>query len=1038
MADDEIIITPLRSFYREIASAIRIKYDDEELAMTPSEFPSYIMDIPEQSGAGGQTDPTTIIEGKVRKVVNNTATNVKSYTFAFCDKLTTATFPECLSIGDSVFYSCPRLRGLSLPKVEYIGKYAFQSCNSLSLVYLPECLSIDDYAFAACTKLETISFPKVETVGQNAFNNNTALYSISLPNCKSVSSYAFQYCNGSSFTSIYLPECENIGYYAFRSCSNLIDISLPNVKIIQSNAFASIGKIRKINFPEAIVLGNSVIASDYYYPVFSSGTRISYLSEISLPKAQYINLFGGGITGTDYYNSLITSLSFPECKLLAGIVNFDGLVSLYLPKCITISACTNNDRLSDIDAPNLTTINYGGLSNCWRLSSLSRMPYLTKIDTYGFYGTGLVEVSNSTISYINPSAFGDCRNLKKVSLPNLTYFASFMFRNCMNLEEVYAPKVSYVAGNVFYQCYSLKELSLPKCYSISANAFAYCSNLSKLTFFGKISTFSSAQLSSTPFYKSSYLGYYGSIYVPSVYVSWWKSKVGNVYSDRIVALDSSIDEKYIFQEEFASSNISAIPEYKSQAEYILRNAFYSCSNLAEASLSTCIDIDMSAFDLCSNLLSIDFPNCENIDNYAFRSCSNLTTINLPKVKYLGSYVFWSCSKLTEAILPEVEYIGPGAFYRCMSMVTFSCPNLLSIGGFSLFSERWPAIKTVYIPKLKSIPDDFLEMTGVTSVTATACEYVGGQGFYSCGALREIDLPNCKYLSTNAFEWCWNLSSISLPVCSYVGAGAFNSCALPRIDLPMAEYIGEGAFGSCYGLSYVDAPNCASMGIAVFSGCRNLLSFNIPAFSLLTEIGNRAFYDCNKLSLPSLNLSQLTTIGASAFTYCSLIASSITSLELPNLEFIGSYAFGGSCYSISYISLPKLKTLGGAITNMNPMISVYLPQCQNISYLAFNEFLSAKTIVLPMAKSFTYSVGQNLSNLQSVYLLSTELPSIVSSYASSMPFYSCINLSIYVRQSMVSQYKELFAGSTGISWYSSRFVGITDEQVADIIAEAETW
>ena len=204
-----------------------------------------------------------------------------------------------------------------------------------------------------------------------------------------------------------------------------------------------------------------------------------------------------------------------------------------------------------------------------------------------------------------------------------------------------------------------------------------------------------------------------------------------------------------------------------------------------------------------------------------------------------------------------------------------------------------------------------------------------------------------------FSACRSLISVDLTNCEILEAGTFNYCTkLPSINLPRCSYIGGGAFAYCNSLEYLDAPACISMGSTTSSGfvdtggffrdCYKLTSFNIPGFSSLTSLGTCLFRCCYSLSLPSLNLSKMTYIGREALAYCSVIAPSITSLDLPELEFLGSSAFAGS-YEISHISFPKLKTLGGNImyTNMTPdlshrilMPSVYLPQCQNLSYSAF--------------------------------------------------------------------------------------------------------
>ena len=1051
MADDEIIITPIRNLYSDIASAIRFKYDDEYLEMTPAQFPSLIMDIPEQSGAGGQTDPTTIIEGKVRKVINNVATNVKSYTFAFCSKLTTATFPECKKIGASVFYSCPRLRGLSLPKVEIIDSYAFQSCYVLSMIDFPECREIGSWGFAYCSTLGEVSLPKVESISSSAFVSCQSLTSLSLPECKYLGLNAFFSCG---ISEIYAPKIEYVGQGALYAYSS------------------SVAGISEINFPECKTIGPMVLNSN----------AISKLTTINLPKASYIGLFSYLQFVDNQRNYNITELSFPEClEIMSAAPDFRALSKVYLPKCESIgnNAFIGCSNLTSVDAPNVKTVGSSAFRYCSQLSSFPRLSQLNYIWNNAFAFTAIPEVVNSKLSSIAAGAFYSCRNLSYVYLPNVSYGIS-EWGFCSQLKTFIASKVTYLWGATFAECTALEDIQLQRVSSVSYGAFRNCTNLSDIllpnlyilgdsVFYGctaleKVTLLNSIPSNSaggtylfinTPMKDSSYLGHYGSIYVPSKYLNYYKSIAStkwSISSDRVVALDSSIADKYIYVSEFASSTLTEIPAERLNAEYVLNNAFMNCSKLSSINLSKCIDIGSYAFSNCLSLTEVSLPECTYFDYGAFFSCKNILTISLPKLESTGSQGYY--------------------------------------GMFNISSQSGTIyVTSIYMPRLKSVCSAmFSNCTRASTIDVTDCEYISDAAFHRCYSLASINLPHCSFIGGYAFSYCYNMSHISVPLVEYVAGGAFSSCGnLLEISLPNCSYIGgaafnncgslssiyipnvtamsAGVFNGCYSLSYIDAPNCVSIGVstssvsivgagAFFGSCHNLTSFNIPGFSSLISIGNGMFNNCFKLSLPSLNLSKMVYIGTSALAYCTSIASSITSLELPELEYIGSSAFAGSCYEISYVSLPKLKTLGGNIvyTNMSPdlthripMKSLYLPQCQNFSWSAFWDFASLETLVLPEAKSFTNGVGSNKSTLQSVYLLSTALPSINSTYRqyiTSLPFYGCANVSIYVRASLVEQYKELFINEYSAGavdpWFQSRIFGMTDEEIADIIAEAETW
>lgn len=136
-----------------------------------------------------------------------------------------------------------------------------------------------------------------------------------------------------------------------------------------------------------------------------------------------------------------------------------------------------------------------------------------------------------------------------------------MFSGCYALSMFSAPKYAKeIFGWMFYYCYNLKECNVPLANAISFNAFAGCSKLQSLSFmslstiassaFIKCSSLESVYLlySSlcklaaanafyyTPMFHSSYLGHYGSIFVPASLVDAYKSATNwAVYADRITA-----------------------------------------------------------------------------------------------------------------------------------------------------------------------------------------------------------------------------------------------------------------------------------------------------------------------------------------------------------------------------------------------------------------------------------------------------------------------------------------------------------------------
>ena len=98
----------------------------------------------------------------------------------------------------------------------------------------------------------------------------------------------------------------------------------------------------------------------------------------------------------------------------------------------------------------------------------------------------------------------------------------------------------------------------------------------------------------------------------------------------------------------------------------LRYAFYNCTDITSADLSSVIVIEgnglTDAFYACTNLATVDLSNVVTIGNSglsnAFRNCTNLTSTGLSNVTNIGSYglqyAFQNCTSLTSLSFPKIK------------------------------------------------------------------------------------------------------------------------------------------------------------------------------------------------------------------------------------------------------------------------------------------------------------------------------------------------------------------------------------------------
>jgi hypothetical protein len=135
------------------------------------------------------------------------------------------------------------------------------------------------------------------------------------------------------------------------------------------------------------------------------------------------------------------------------------------------------------------------------------------------------------------------------------------------------------------------------------------------------------------------------------------------------------------------------------------------------------------------------------------------------------------------------------------------------------------------------------------------------------------------------------------------------------------------------------------------------TFNFPPS--ISRIGNRAFYDCSRLT--SITIPQgVTWIGDMAFYGCD----SLTSITLPQgVTWIGDDAFH-SCSSLTSITLPQGVTRIGdkAFYGCDSLTSITLPQgVTRIGYKAFYCCRSLTSITLPQGVT---SIGDAFCNYSS--------------------------------------------------------------------------
>ncbi len=224
--------------------------------------------------------------------------------------------------------------------------------------------------------------------------------------------------------------------------------------------------------------------------------------------------------------------------------------------------------------------------------------------------------------------------------------------------------------------------------------------------------------------------------------------------------------------------------------------------------------------------------------------------------------------------------------------------------------------------------------------------IGESAFEGCGSLESINVPvGVTEIGVRAFRWCGELDNITLPnTMTEIKSGTFANCGkLSEITIAdTITKIGSQVFFGCYELTDVSTilTNVTEIGASAFSksGVQNLI---IP--SNVNNISSHAFYWCS--SLESVEFSgNVETIGPSVFEKCESLESVVLPsgmTEIPTKMFMDSGSLLGITFPTTLIEIGS-----HAFENCDGLTSVSLPS--NVATLNTSAF-------------------KGLSNLEKIYI-----------------------------------------------------------------------
>lgn len=447
---------------------------------------------------------------------------------------------------------------------------------------------------------KSVTIPNgVEVIGYEAFRfegekDEHVLQQIILPSSvKVIEEGAF--ANNLVVTSIDLSECSGlteIGPRAFSGCRSIASIDLSNCTKLESlgdKVFAGCKGLREVKFPTSLnTIGQQAFMNTGLTEIDLSMIKLKkFDTQIfkSCPMLESVILANCDKIGDIDKNSFpefenLLRLDFSNCKNITNI-NDSAFMKFKRLQYISFDGCENLQYIENNafkDCVNLIEVNFG------------RLPKLQVIGKNAFRGCKVLEsvdLSNTNVKQIEIWGFGQCPQLRSISLPeSIETISSWSFNedaSLMMINLTNCTNLMYIEQAAFQNCKSASAILLPDNVNvISKSAFQGCSLAKQIKF---------------------------------------PANVGTIESLAFADMDSITDLSF--------SDCTVLIS-------IDKEAFRNASSLQTIDFSNCgiTTICEEAFKNCSKLRDIKFYNNENLAQVqlgAFSKCKKIKKVNISGV-----------------------------------------------------------------------------------------------------------------------------------------------------------------------------------------------------------------------------------------------------------------------------------------------------------------------------------------------------------------------------------------------------------------------
>lgn len=350
----------------------------------------------------------------------------------------------------------------------------------------------------------------------------------------------------------------------------------------------------------------------------------------------------------------------------------------------------------------------------------------------------------------------------------------------------------------------------------------------------------------------------------------------------------------------------------------------------------------------TNGITLTYTNSSSVDRV--ETTSNELVLGRSQIRNIGSpdIIVFADPDVKAALVAHFDANGDGEISKAEAeAVTYNdfeaivgtagndIANLWDVSTINTFDELkyFTGLTNSAQSNRYQMPIIFRGCTNLTSVKIPDnITHFSNYAFYGCSSLASITLPSgLTHIFSNCFNGCSSLTSISLPsTVSAISASAFANCT----SLATVEGFGDtgltvlnnNLFLNCSSLTGIVVPyTVTAINASVFEGCTKMTSFALSTGTpVLVTIGNRAFYNCQKLTgalFGSNVTNKLTSIGSEAFYNCKNITfgsrnftacTSVGKKAFMNCQKINNLTINNAAYQVildsTFLGCVKLESI----------------------------------------------------------------------------------------------------------------------------------